>query len=296
MINNVTDLNGKSGRIWLENLPDLLRELEICWSLKILQHFKPLSYNFVAPAIKHDGKKVVIKAGYPNHEILNEINALNHFDGAGCVNLLKSIHEKGVMLLEQLIPGQMLSEISNDQESTTIACHILRKIRKNPPPKEHNFPSTADWSRDFSKLYDHFEGGYGPFPAELIKNAETIFRELLDSSDCEILLHGDLHHFNILNSKDDTWLAIDPKGVIGEPVYDTGAFLRNPYPLLLKETNPGKILARRIDQFADELGFDKERMKSYGYAQAVLAAWWSFEDHGSGWEWWLKCAEILEEL
>jgi streptomycin 6-kinase len=56
------------------------------------------------------------------------------------------------------------------------------------------------------------------------------------------------------------------------------------------------VLARRIDQLSDELGFDRARLRGWGLAQAVLAAWWTLEDHGHGWEPWIACAEILASL
>jgi streptomycin 6-kinase len=107
------------------------------------------------------------------------------------------------------------------------------------------------------------------------------------------LLHGDLHHWNILSAKRAPWLAIDPKGVIGELAYETGAWIRNPFPELLKWPNPGKTLSRRMDQFAMELALDRERILGWSFYQAVLAAWWSYEDGDQDWENWLAVAELL---
>ena len=57
-----------------------------------------------------------------------------------------------------------------------------------------------------------------------------------------------------------------------------------------------RVIARRADQLAEELGFDRERVVSWGLAQAVLAAWWTFEDHGRGWDHWIARAELLSRL
>jgi streptomycin 6-kinase len=111
-----------------------------------------------------------------------------------------------------------------------------------------------------------------------------------------VLLHGDLHHHNILSAERQPWLALDPKGVIGEPAYEVGALLRNPFPQILSLPGPGRLLARRVDQLAAELDFDRQRLVGWGIAQAVLAAWWSFEDHGHGWQGCLTCAELLADL
>jgi len=111
-----------------------------------------------------------------------------------------------------------------------------------------------------------------------------------------VLLHGDLHHDNILAAERQPWLAIDPKGLVGEPEYEVGALLRNPMPGLLAIPHPERVLARRLDILAESLGFDRDRLRAWGLAQAVLAAWWSIEDHGQGWETWIACAALLDRL
>ncbi|MFN8423788.1 MAG: aminoglycoside phosphotransferase family protein [Anaerolineae bacterium] len=81
------------------------------------------------------------------------------------------------------------------------------------------------------------------------------------------------------------WLAIDPQGVIGEPAYEAGAWLRNPLPWLLGggERRARSISTRRVAILAEALGVERERIAAWGAAQAVLSAWWSIEDHGAGW-------------
>ena len=79
-----------------------------------------------------------------------------------------------------------------------------------------------------------------------------------------VLLHGDLHHDNILSAERAPWLAIDPKGLVGEPAYETGAWLRNSHPELLNSPHPARTLARRIDQLAAEL--NSERARIHGWA------------------------------
>lgn len=73
------------------------------------------------------------------------------------------------------------------------------------------------------------------------------------------------------------WLAIDPKGVVGELEYEVGATLRNPYerPELFTERS---TVERRVDCFARKLGLDAGRIVAWGFAQAVLSAIWAAED------------------
>jgi len=111
-----------------------------------------------------------------------------------------------------------------------------------------------------------------------------------------VLLHGDLHHENILAAQRQPWLAIDPKGIIGEAAYETGSWLRNPYPGLMKLPQPGRTLARRIDQFAEKLGFERARIRDWAVAQAVLSVWWGIEDFGYVEDEALAIAELLASI
>jgi streptomycin 6-kinase len=111
--------------------------------------------------------------------------------------------------------------------------------------------------------------------------------------DTPVLLHGDLHHFNIL-SAEDSWLAIDPKGIVGEPAYEVGAWMRNPIPNI-PEPELRRFVWRRLDILADILELDWERLRQWSLAQAVLSAWWSYEDGGDAadWEPTMRLASVL---
>jgi streptomycin 6-kinase len=108
-----------------------------------------------------------------------------------------------------------------------------------------------------------------------------------------LILHGDLHHFNILSAEREPWLAIDPKGVVGEAAYEAGALLRNPLEDMSQYPH---ILKRRIAILSEMLDIDCQRILGWAVAQAVLSAWWSYEDHGQGWEPGVALAETLNNL
>jgi streptomycin 6-kinase len=108
-----------------------------------------------------------------------------------------------------------------------------------------------------------------------------------------VLLHGDLHHGNVLAAAREPWLAIDPKGLTGEPAYEVGALLRNPLPQLLSWPHPARVTERRIAQLSEELGLERARVRGWGLAQAMLSAWWSIEDEGELGEFGFAAAEVL---
>jgi streptomycin 6-kinase len=291
----IVELYGQTGIEWLNRLPSLLADCAQRWSLRVLPPFDPLSYNYVAPAVRADGTDVVLKVGVPNPELLTEIEALRLFGGVGMVQLLDADPEQGILLLERLKPGTLLSSLADDAQATSIAAKVMQQLWR-PAPESHPFPTVGRWVAGLQRLRDRFDGGTGPFPAIWVERAERLFAELIESMAEPVLLHGDLHHFNILAAERQPWLALDPKGVVGEPEYEVGALLRNPFPYILRVPQLGRVLARRVDQLAEELGFDRARLVSWGVAQAVLSAWWSFEDHGHGWEPGITFAEVLAAL
>jgi streptomycin 6-kinase len=300
----IQGLYGERGLEWLDGLPALVAAFERHWSIKVLPPFENLSYNYLAPALHAgDGRELVLKLGVPNRELLNEIEALARFEGRGCVRLLAADREQGALLLERLQPGTPLAALEDDAQATSIAAGVMRRLWC-PLGPVHSFPSVANWAAGLGRLRERFGGTSGPLPEALVSRAECLFCELLDSMDEPVLLHGDLHHENILAVDGGpsgevggrAWLAIDPKGLAGEPAYETGALLRNPWPKLLCMPHPDRILARRVDQLSAELGFDRERIVGWGLAQAVLSAWWCIEDNAYSWDYPIACAELLAAL
>lgn len=288
----ILDIYQDKGAAWLNQLPALLDEYAQRWSLTMEAPFS-LSYNYVAPAKRVDGSAVVLKVGYPNRELRNEIDALRLYNGDGIVQLLDCDPENGVLLLERLHPGDMLSTLVDDEAATAIAAAVMHKLWR-PAPLDHTFPTVAEWANGLQRHRARFGGGVGPLPKKLFEQGETLFAALLGAGEAPRLLHGDLHHFNILRAQRQPWLAIDPKGLVGDPAYEVGAFLYNPD--LSNRPNLDHLLRRRVDQLAELLAFDWERVRGWGIAQAVLSACWSIEDQGHGWEYVIDIGERLAAL
>lgn len=288
-------LYGARGDDWLAQLPARLQRYCHRWSLTLEAPFPSLSYNYVIRARRVHGQDVVLKLGVPNDELLAEIEALHHYGGRGCVRVLAAEPEDGALLLERLSPGLMLVTLDDDERATRIAAQVMQKLWR-PLPADHTFPTTAQWARGLKRLRTTFDGGYGPFPRRLVEAAERFFADLLASSSPPVLLHGDLHHYNILAAQREPWLAIDPKGLSGEPLYETGALLRNPLPQVAAWPDLRDTLSRRVAILAETLQADRARILGWGVAQAVLSSWWSYEDEGNRGKEALLAAEVLLAL
>jgi streptomycin 6-kinase len=292
-VRNTIALRGAEGAKWLGRLPATLAFCEERWALSVGAPFPELSHNYVAPALRVDCTATVLKLSLPNSDFRAEAEALRIFGGRGAARLLELDLDRGAMLLERLEPGVPLTSVRDDEEATSIAAGVLKQLWRSVPP-DHPFPTISEWARGMERLRSNFGGGTGPLPSPLVERAEALFAELIPSQSELVVLHGDLHHFNVLAAQREPWLAVDPKGVVGEPAYDTGAFLHNPTELLTTP-HPGRVLERRIDLLAEELDLDRSRVRGWAISQAVLAAYWGWEDSGHVWEEALTFAELLSE-
>lgn len=282
---------------WLGRLPAILADCAQRWQLTILPPFENLSFHYVAPAVRADGTAVVVKASSPTGEFTEEAEAMRLFHGEGVARLLECDTEQEVMLLERLEPGTVLAQLvpEQDERAISILVTVMRRIWR-PAPAQHTFPTVADWAGGLARLRARYGGGCGPFPKHLVEEAETLFAELLATPGPSMLLHGDLHHENVLLAG-HTWKAIDAKGLVGDPGYETGVLFYNPVPKVFQVPDLRKLLTRRLDQLAEELEMDRARIRGWGLAQCVLSSWWHMED---GYQEppcdVLACAEILSSI
>lgn len=293
-VQNIISFRGDTGRKWLDDIPNKIKTYEKKWKITVLPPFT-LSYNYVAPAKLEDGTSVVLKIGFPNDkEFLSEITALILFNGEGTEKLLQEDANNAVILLERVFPGQTLDQLNNDEEEVRIACKLLKKLWRKAP-KNDTLLQLNSWhnGNGFQKVREKYNGTTGPLPEPLLTRAETLFLQLLKTTKEPQLLHGDFHHSNILSSERNGWLAIDPKGIIGDPCYDIGIFLNNPQAKLLKRIPVKETLAKRITIFSEELGIDKGRITQWGIIMATLSAVWSALDHNKGYEYGIQVAELL---
>ena len=265
---------GDEGRQWIEEIPKIIKAYEKKWHIKVQSPFE-LSYNYVAPAVGIDGSEFVIKIGfYKDQEFLSELKALELFKGQGVVGLIKKDKDSRVILLERVKPGKLLSSLNNDVEETKILAGLVNKINR-PVKNEEGLIKIDKWRKELNdyckKGEDHL------FPLDLAIEAQELFDYLISTSKKKVLLHGDLHHDNVLALSDGKWIAIDPKGVLAEPGYEVAAMIRNPYKRLQMSSNLEDMLYKRIIILSKELGFDELRIYQWSLAQTVLSGVWCME-------------------
>ena len=277
---NVLGVWGDDGARWLADLPAIVREVARDWDLAVGAPYE-LSYHYVAAVTCADGTPAVLKLGVPTGTSLaGEVPALAAFDGRGAVRLLRADLDRGALLLERATPGWRLRGLvpGRDSEATSAAVGVMRRLHVPPPPGS-SLPALVTQARAFDN-YANVHGDAGPLPLDLVVRAGGLMRDLCASATGRVVLHGDLHHDNILRATREPWLAIDPHGLVGDPGYEIGSLLYNPEPDD-RDDSLTALVPARVEQLADELAMPLDRVVAWGFVKAVMSDVWSAEDWSS---------------
>jgi streptomycin 6-kinase len=188
---------------------------------------------------------------------------LEWLDGDGAVRILR--HDAGAHLLEYL-PGPTLKS-RPDREAATVMADLIGRMHT---PRDRPAPELAPLQERFAALYDRAG------ESELFSKAAELAEHLIATQTRSIPLHGDMHHDNVMLSPRG-WLSLDPKGLIGDPHYETANIFGNPHgrPDLVLSPSRQRTMA---DIFAARLGLDATRVLQFAAAHAALSVCWNIMD------------------
>lgn len=240
------------------------------WGFELMQVMPELSYSFVA-LVKFQNKPAIIKIAPKEQSLAKESLCLSCFQNNSPA-IFHFDENINAMLMEYIYPGTPLKNVvqaGQDDQATKIICEVIRELRSQHIPKRHPFKHLSELVKDLNILIGHLD-------ETLLNKAIRLFQELTVDRSEDILLHGDLHHDNIL-SADHHWKVIDPHGYIGSPAAEVGAMIRNPYDCFPSDKPLEKILERRLSILKDELPYDFERIKTWCYCISVLSVAWTYE-------------------
>lgn len=249
--------SGAAAAEWLAQLPDRIAALEARHGLVLQRPFPGLSHNYVAIAQRRGGDTVVAKLHRPDDpEACSERAALIAFDGRASARLLWHDVALSVGVLEHVRPGASVAALP-DPAATDVAGALLIQLHQAPPPPE----AIALWSW-LGALWRE-AGGWGA-------SGRRLAQQLLDTAPPPVLLHGDLHHANVLLGPEG-YVSIDPKGLIGDPAFDAVMWLAN----ALDVPDPAATLAARAIRLAEHLGCGPDRIVRWAVVQSLLSASWA---------------------
>ncbi|MCL2515691.1 MAG: aminoglycoside phosphotransferase family protein [Microbacteriaceae bacterium] len=219
---------------WLELLPELISSLETDWAITLGRPYEGGSAGFVVEATMADGTQAVLKAVVPGvgNDASHEATVLRLANGAGCPALYRYDAGRGALLMERL--GRPLYDLGLPlSRRLGILCDTAADIWR--PAADCGLPTGAEKARSLAevvvRLWEELDHPCSEAALDYALGAARR-RELAHRDEKAVLVHGDVHQLNALESGDGFKL-VDPKGLLAEAEYDLGTLMRgDPVELL----------------------------------------------------------------
>jgi streptomycin 6-kinase len=186
--------------------------------------------------------------------------------GQGTARVL--VHDDRALLMERAEGTASLTDLArngDDDTASRIICDVAAKLHS------HKHGSALNGLVPLDRWFQELEPAAAQHGGVLTGAAETA-RHLLATSREIVILHGDIHHGNILDFGMRGWLAIDPKGLKGERGFDYANLFCNPDRTTA--TASGR-LGRRIDVVSQAASLPRNRLLQWVLAYAGLSAAWT---------------------
>ncbi len=218
---------GHKTEMFFSELDSLILEYKEKWKLNNLIYFDSKTINLIFFCTSELHGDCVLKVCVPNSEIITEINTLKCYGGKVMCNLYEANPERGVFLIERVSPGYTLINISSFIERTELFSNSIKNLHIKYS-NTNIFPTYENWLENIyvymkkikdkhSKLFNHLD------------LAMNLYYDLKKQFNRKCLLHGDLHHANMLLNERKSYTIIDPKGVIADPIFETSRFIENEF-------------------------------------------------------------------
>lgn len=222
--------------------------------------------------VRWHGAPAMLKLSIAEEERLGA-EVMRYWDGGGAARVLAC--EGNALLLERATGSASLSgmaQTGQDDEACRILCRTAARLHAPRAAAPPALTPLVQWFRGLAPA----ASAHGGLLSRCAQAADGLLRDQREV----VVLHGDLHHGNVLDFGERGWLAIDPKHVMGERGFDFAVLFANPDLADLTRpvaTDPGRF-ARRLEVVAQAAGLDRLRLLHWILAWAGLSAAWFLED------------------
>jgi len=218
--------------------------------------------------VKMNSAMAMLKIARDEHEIRGG-KVLQWWDGHGAARVFA--RNANALVMERARGRQSLRHMAlhgQDDNASRIACDTVAQLHAHARRVSGRL-QLVPLQLWFADLFA--AAGSNP----VLQQCANAAHRLLAEPEEITVLHGDIHHDNILDFADRGWLAIDPKGLLGERGFDYANLILNPD--LPTVTDPVRF-ARQVQVVSQAANLDRHRLLCWVLAFAGLSAVWFIQD------------------
>lgn len=222
---------------------------------------------------------VILKINQDTLQLSEEYEMLNALNGNGCCKVFAYDTEHGVLLEERLLPGTVLREEEILSKRIQAFKSVFDKIHIEASwfeaGKATKVQSYLDWLANVCLFCKN--NGIDKNLTQKAELSREICVEIFEKYPERVLLHGDLHHDNILLREDGSYAMIDPKGVVGPKLLDVPRFVMNEIDTkhIVSDEEHMREVIRMV---SENLGFCMEDVAKIYFMEVILGNIWCVED------------------
>lgn len=274
--------------LWVRSCSGIADAFIDRWELSAISQL-PSAWNIVIHVMTAGGTDAYLKICYPDDEFRAATDALLSNTAPFLGQVLQADMQAGVLLLAA-VPGTHLSYLADD----AIVCPQIGRLLSNL----HALKTTSEMMHltDWCEPLVTFQLTDDRQIDNVILENIPRCQKLLETAVKPVWLHGDLHHDNILVAPDGNYVAIDPKGLVGDASFDVCTYVRNHVPIGLHGNDLTAFLTNRIQLISNEAGYATDRAFAWAAAGNALSVIWDIRGKPMLTEHHLRQIEILAEL
>jgi streptomycin 6-kinase len=257
---------------WVHALPRRRDDLMEEWGLREDGLSMHGYTSLVVPVRDEDDRPLALKVTYDgDDETEHEALALRHWGGRGAVRLLRADPRRRAVLLERLERTDLTTV--PDVEACRVVAGLYPVLEVPAPPQLRTVTSyVGRWVEPMRALPRD-----APIPHRMVEHWLSLVADLTaDPRSTGRIVHGDLHHENVLAAPEGGWRVIDPQPMSGDVHYELAPMLFNRWEEVAGDVRAG--VRRRFHALVDEAGLDEGLARDWVVVRMVLNAYWAIED------------------
>lgn len=214
----------------------------------------------------------ILKINTNSDSLAREFHTLTDMKGTACCQVYEFDHMNGLLLEERILPGTALKQESDWEKRAAGFAQVFEEIHTLPKDST-NYSSYLNWVQKACRSVENQENKELSDGMHLaVAIAENMFKKYPEKE----LLHGDLHHENILQNESGNYVIVDPKGVIGPPVFDIPRYVLN--ELDDRDDSQQEIHIDKVIQTLSRLlKYSVNDIYQLFFMEVMLANAWNFE-------------------